>query len=184
MAIAIDLGLPLPSPEPFDFRAFLNGETLIRLHPHWHVQTIAQHGWHTTARLKDHATERSFDLSFSLHFPGDNEFTIALETGPVAQVHFFPGNATLSVSFSPRSSPLSPDQEQDLTLWLQSIRQYLRLYLKTTPLTVFFRYLMNKVLLKMNPSQRKICLMLYRFTMVEIVVILIIVAGYFCFGPS
>lgn len=162
----------------------LSGETLIRLHPDWHVQTITQHGGHITARLKDHATERSFNLSFSLHFPGDNEFTIALETGPVTQVHFFPGSSTLSVSFSLRNLPLSPEQKQDLTLWLQSIRQYLRLYLKTTSLTVFFRYLMSKALLKMNPSQRKICLMLYRFTVVEIVVILIIVAGYFYFGRS
>ena len=87
-----------------------------------------------------------------------------------------------SVRLTQDTPQLSSEEEQDLTLWLQSIRQYLRLYLKTTPNTLFFRFLMNKALLKMNPSQRKISLMIYRFTLLEIVVILIILVGYFTLG--
>ncbi len=38
---------------------------------------------------------------------------------------------------------------------------------------------MNRFLIPMNPSQRKICIMIYRFTVLEVVVILSILLGYF-----
>jgi hypothetical protein len=41
---------------------------------------------------------------------------------------------------------------------------------------------MNRMVLTMNPSQQKICLMLIRFTFLEILVILLIVVGYFIFA--
>ncbi len=40
---------------------------------------------------------------------------------------------------------------------------------------------MNRIILKMTPSQRKISLMLIRLTVVEIFVILLIVVGYVIF---
>ena len=55
------------------------------------------------------------------------------------------------------------------------------MYLKNTLNTVFFRYIMNKIILKMTPSQRKISLMLIRLTVVEIFVILLILVGYVIF---
>ncbi len=69
-----------------------------------------------------------------------------------------------------------------MLLWIRSIQEYLRIYATTTPYTVFFRLLMNRMVLQMDPSQRKICLMLTKITVVELVVILVIVIGYVSFG--
>jgi len=76
-----------------------------------------------------------------------------------------------------------PDEavERLVVLWIRSIKEYLRMYLKNTLNTIFFRYIMNKIILKMTPSQRKISLMLIRLTVVEIFVILLIVIGYVIF---
>jgi hypothetical protein len=134
------------------------------------------------AELKDHATEETFTFSLTLTFPSRGEFLITTIGGPAEKIHFFPREGNKHVRFTGNEAPLSTEDEQTLTLWVQSIRQYLRLYLTTTPYTLFFRFLMNRALLKMNPSQRKISLMLYRFTLLEIVVILIIVVGYFTLG--
>ena len=179
----IDLGLPIPA-NGVDFSRFMTAERLIRLHPHWYVKNLTRQGDWFQAVLQHHATENALDLTFTLLFPGRSELMVVLESGPVTHIHFFPQNRRLHVSFKERKPPLQPDQEQDLTLWLQSIRQYLRLYLKATPVTLFFRFLMNQALLKMNPSQRKISLMLYRVTVLEIAVTLIIVIGYLYFGRA
>ena len=184
MTTRIDLALPVPACAHTDFSQFLDAERLVRLHPHWHVLDISRDGNAVTAQLRDHATDQPMELRFELAFPASSQLLITCHSGAVKSIHFYVRNQRLHVAFTPRDEVLTGDAEQNLTLWLQSIRQYLRLYLKTTPYTIFFRWLMNKVLLKMNPSQRKICLMLYRFTLLEIVVILIIVIGYFAIGRS
>ncbi len=181
MEKTIDLGLPLPADASLDWQSILDPERLLRLHPHWHVEMVTISGSRLQARLKDHATEKPFELEYTLTFPGPHEFVITPVSGPATAIHFFPRDEQVHVRFT-TAAPLSTEEEQNLTLWLQSIRQYLRLYLTTTPYTLFFRWLMNRALLKMNPSQRKICMMLYRFTVLEIVVILIILIGYFTLG--
>ncbi len=181
MTTSIDLALQISPSAVSHFSEVISAERLIRLHPHWHIEKLRQDGNDMTARLKDHATDTLFDLSFELKFTAPHEFSISCKGGPAESILFFAKNSRLHVSFTPHGDRLTPEEEQDLTLWIQSIRQYLRLYVKTTPYTRFFRGLMNKAILKMNPSQRKICLMLYRFTLLEIVVILLIVIGYFAF---
>ncbi|HSO18287.1 MAG TPA: hypothetical protein VLT88_02445, partial [Desulfosarcina sp.] len=123
-----------------------------------------------------------FDFGFGLVFAGPHEFVITPAEGPVTAMRFFTRNDRIHVGVATAADRLAEKDEQNLTLWLQSIRQYLRLYLTTTPYTLFFRWLMNRALLHMNPSQRKICLMIYRFTVLEVVVILIILIGYFTLG--
>jgi len=68
-----------------------------------------------------------------------------------------------------------------LLLWVKAIREYVRIYAKKTVATLFFRLLMNRMVLQMNPSQRKICLMMARLTIVEIFIIILIVVGYVIF---
>lgn len=181
MTSAIDLALSISSSAVPHFSDVLTQERLIRLHPHWHIEQLKPIGKEMAARLKDHATDTFFDLTFTLSFTAPYEFDITCKGGPAESISFFLEDARLHVSFNPHGEGLTPEEEQDLTLWIQSIRQYLRLYVKTTPYTRLFRGLMNRAILKMNPSQRKICLMLYRFTLLEIVVILLIVIGYFAF---
>lgn len=178
----IDLGLAVSEDTSPAFETFLDPERVLRLHPHWHVEQVDYKGSVITASLKDHATDKQFEFEFEMDFPGRCELLITSTTGPASRIHFFPRDQRMHVGYLPQGQSLSAEQKQDLTLWLQSIRQYLRLYLSTSLYTRFFRLLMNRAILKMNPSQRKICMMLYRFTLLEIVVILIIVIGYFTFG--
>lgn len=182
MTTTIDLTLPVTASALDDFSGVLDAERLVRLHPHWHVRRLEPDGDWTEALLKDHATDEALEFSFRLSFPTAHGILIECRGGPAERIHFFEENSRLHVSFTPHQEKLAAEEEESLTLWLQSIRQYLRLYLKTTVSTRFFRFLMNKAFLKMDPSQRKICLMLYRFTLLEIVVILIIVIGYMTFG--
>ncbi len=182
MEKTIDLGLSVSADSRLVFQDFLDPERLLRLHPHWHVLSSDTRGHSISARLKDHATDETFELAFTMTFPGPLELVVDLAAGPVEKIHFFVRDHRLHTSYVNTHRQLSSEDEKNLTLWLQSIRQYIRLYLTTTPYTLFFRALMNRALLKMNPSQRKICLMLYRFTLLEIVVIFIIVIGYFTFG--
>jgi len=179
MEKTIDLGLTLPAAAALDWRAVLDPERLLRLHPHWHVEVLEGNQDRVQARLKDHATDEVFDFAFGLVFPGPHEFVITPAAGPVTALRFFTRNERVHVGVTTAGGRLAEKEEQNLTLWLQSIRQYLRLYLTTTPYTLLFRWLMNRSLLRMNPSQRKICLMIYRFTVLEVVVILIILVGYF-----
>lgn len=182
MEKTIDLGLPLPAGSRLNWQAVLDAERLLRLHPHWHVEALAREENRIRACLKDHATDAVFDFAFALSFPGPHEFVITSDGEPLSRLHFFTRNDRIHVTLATAGRELAEKDEQDLTLWLQSIRQYLRLYLTTTPYTLFFRWLMNRALLRMNPSQRKICMMMYRFTVLEVVVILIILVGYFTLG--
>ncbi len=182
MTTKIDLALSATLSGVSDLSQIIDAERMVRLHPHWHVAGLKPRGDGVTAQLKDNATDEYFELHFNLTFPTSDEILLAFENGPIQRIHFFFEEGRLKVLFDPHGEDLSPEEEQNLTLWLQSIRQYLRLYLRTTPYTRFFRFLMNRIILPMNPSQRKICLMLYRFTLLEIVVILIIVIGYFTLG--
>lgn len=184
MTTDIDLALSVGDSAEIDFSNFLDAEKLLRLHPHWHVLETARDGDVIIAKLKDHATDEHFELQFKVSFPGSHRLMVECLNGAVEHFHFYAREGHMHVAFAPRNASLTSEEENNLTLWLQSIRQYLRLYLKTTPYTLFFRWLMDRALLKMNPSQRKICLMLYRFTLLEIVVILIIVVGYFAIGRS
>lgn len=77
-------------------------------------------------------------------------------------------------------APAEPDDFQ-LELWLRGIYGYLGLYTQSTPGRLINRAIINRFLIPMNPSQRKICIMIYRFTVLEVVVILLIVVGYLFF---
>ena len=41
---------------------------------------------------------------------------------------------------------------------------------------------MNRAMLRMNPSQRKICIMIYKITVVEIILILVLIIGFVYFN--
>jgi hypothetical protein len=85
------------------------------------------------------------------------------------------------VEYGCEEDELAEDVERHVVLWLRSVKEYLRMYLTNSLNARVFRYIMNRVILKMTPSQRKISLMLIRLTVVEIFIILLIVVGYVVF---
>ncbi len=167
-----------------DFRAHFTPEKLLRLHPHWHLNDLAAEGATWRAALKNHETEKDFDLVFRLGFsdrPDDDQcMRIEFEGAPLEALVFERASGRIVVRLEGLRPPGAPDDFQ-LELWLRGILGYLGMYTRPTPGRLINRVVMNRFLIPMNPSQRKICIMIYRFTVLEVVVILLIVVGYFLF---
>jgi len=181
-----DLGLEIGTDLP-DFSSIIDPERLLRLHPHWHILAVETGKEAVTASIKDHATGDTFTFHFELFFPRAPDWSTLMQVNTrnaaLEQMTFFLKKGSVYVRTRFRDIK-SPDLGmQAVELWIRGIRGYIRLYLKRTPNTLFFRWVMNRVMLQMNPSQRKICLMLFRFTLMEIFVIILIAVGYFMFGP-
>ena len=167
-----------------DFQTHFTPEKLLRFHPHWHVGALQTEGGAWRAALKNHETEKDFHLVFRLVFPRGNEgetlMRVEFEDAPLEALVFERARGQLVLRLVSHRSPLVPDDFQ-LELWLRGIIGYLGLYTRTTPWRLVNRVVLNRILIPMNPSQRKICIMIYRFTVLEVVVILLIVIGYFFF---
>lgn len=180
-----DLVLP-PELSTLDLSKILDENKLLHLHPHWFIDQSERRDNGLFATLRDYATDREFSLGLRLdHSAAQDDpenSTIFMRVtlfdfGIQELLLFTTGDKTrLRVRYTDEE----PDDplEQDILLWTRAIQEYLRLYTATTPRTLFFRLLMNKVLLQMNPSQRKISIMLTKITVIELLVILILVVGY------
>ncbi len=167
-----------------DFRTHFTPEKLLRLHPHWHVNDLAAEGTTWRAALKNHETERDFELVFRLGFSkgADDDQCMRIEfvDAPLEALIFERTRGRVVVRLEGQRPTADPDNFQ-FELWLRGILGYLGMYTRNTPGRLINRVVMNRFLIPMNPSQRKICIMIYRFTVLEVVVILLIVAGYFFF---
>lgn len=174
----VDLGLHLP--EGLSLSSLFPEDRLLRLHPNWFVSGFRQNGPAFTADIKDYVTENTFRLSGRVRYPANPGIHLDICLAAPVQVHirFFSRNGTLAVRAVSENTIKADDP---LLLWIRAIREYLRIYARKTPVTLFFRVVMNRMVLAMNPSQRKICLMIARFTILEIFVILLIVIGYVIF---
>jgi len=176
----VDLGLP-ELPAPFDLQALFPKDKLLRFHPNWFVSDFQQNGKSFTASIKDYVTGVEFPLSGSFIFNRTDyellhiQLTESIKVG----ISFLKRDKKLTVQISSIDGQIDPDDP--ILLWIRAIKEYIRLYLKRTPGTLFFRLLMNKMILKMDPSQRKICLMMAKITAVELLVILLIVIAYVVF---
>ena len=175
-----DLFLPWESRKHIDIFARIKPENLFRLNPHWVINSFAQSLDSYATEITDHETEKTKSLQGSCSNNGDGFPVVLAENHDWQSIRFFEKNDSLHVDVSYREDP-SEDVEKHVVLWLRSIREYLRLYTTNSINTRFFRFIMNRVILQMNPSQRKISLMLIRLTMLEILVIIIIVVGWFFF---
>ena len=182
----LDLSLKIGTFESLpDFSTIIDPDKLCRLHPHWFVENPVGDTDRFTASIRDHATDETFALSFAISFKDPSKAEIIKVTmldGPLRSLRFFVKDGGLFAEATYPAGGLNDKTEADIFLWVKSIREYLRIYITRNPMTLFFRVLMNRVILTMNPSQRKICLMLYRFTLLELLVIFLVVIGYVMFG--
>lgn len=175
----VDLGLQLPA--NFDLQSLFPHDRLLRLHPNWFVSDFRQDGTAFSATLKDYVTEEEFSASglFVFNKNEDELLSIKLFEPFDITVDFLISDVHLKVRIS---SPKGMIEVSDpILLWIRAIKEYIRLYVKRTPVTLFFRFLMNHMMLKMDPSQRKICLMIAKITVVELLVIVLLVVGYVFF---
>ena len=161
----------------------LSVETLLRLNPHWIIEGVEVGGDSFTACLKDYVTDEAFSLAGTLIVTQTGQLVLTMDhdTYQVVNISITDEKLIATVTYGRDEEDLSEELERYVVLWLRSVKEYLRMYLKDSLYTRGSRYIMNKIILQMTPSQRKISLMLIRFTVVEIVVILLIVVGYFVF---
>ena len=174
---AVDLGLK-NIPSGFNLSQLFPEDRLLRLHPNWFVSNFTQDDSAFSADIKDYVTDNEFHLSGEFLFNEDQEklLSITINQPIQLQIRFLNKKNTLHAQIASVES--EPDAEDPLLLWIRAIKEYIRIYLKRTPVTLFFRTLMNKMVLKMDPSQRKICLMIAKITAVEVAVIFLLVIGY------
>ena len=189
MEQVLDLFLS-PDAAALDIQTVLDEKKLLSLHPHWFIEDPDETDKALFVSLRDYDTEEEFSLGLRLDSAPDRDdpqgttliFRITLYEYGVQEILFFTEQEKSRVRIRYRDEEPPPELVQDMLLWIRGIQEYLRLYVQRTPRTLFFRVLMNRMVLQMNPSQRKICLMLAKITVVEIVVILVIVIGYVSFG--
>jgi hypothetical protein len=160
--------------------AVIDDELYFRLNPHWIIDSFSSSSGGYSVQITDHATDQSISLEGTISCNSDGFPRITSDGDEWQAISFCEKNGNLHAEVSYTDAP-SEEVEKQLVFWLRSIKEYLRLYATNTINTRFFRMLMNRVILKMTPSQRKISLMLIRITMLEILVILIILVGWFVF---
>ena len=178
----VDLGLQ-DLPASFDLQYLFPDDKLLRFHPNWFVSDFQQKKADAsfTAAIKDYVTEEEFLLSgrFVFNRTDDELLLIQLTDTINIGISFLNRNNKLKVQITSKDKEIDPNDP--LLLWIRAIKEYIRIYLKRTPVTLFFRLLMNRMVLKMDPSQRKICLMMAKITAVELLVIILIVISYVVF---
>lgn len=163
-----------------DVFGLIKAEFLFRLNPHWVITTFSLKEDSFSVEIADHETNRSTLLEGSYTRDKNGYPHITVENYDWRAIRFFERNGSLHVNVT-YAEPPSEEIEKNVVLWMRSIKEYLRLYLKNTINTYFFRYIMNKVILQMTPSQRKISLMLIRVSILEILLIVSILIGWFFF---
>ncbi len=171
------------SAQPLAVADLIDAEKLLRLNPIWTIKEFTSSGNEFQADLQDYATDREFTISGSITSEKSQKMQVNFTGGSYEVLTIQPDGESYSatVVYSDPDFLEESEEERHTVLWLRGIQEYLRLYLKKNPNTLFFRYMMNKIVLGMSPSQRKICLMLLRITAVELLVILIVVIGYVYF---
>jgi hypothetical protein len=174
----IDLGLDLPG--NFEVGVLFPGDRLLRLHPNWFIQDFQRTDEHFSASIKDYATEETNPLSGTFRFNSGNDTLLEISLADENETCITFSNLDGKLHVQLRSQK-EIEGTDPLLLWVKAIREYVRIYVKKTPATLFFRLLMNRMVLQMNPSQRKISLMMVRLTIVEIFIIILIVVGYVIF---
>lgn len=155
-------------------------EFLFRLNPHWIITKFSCLEGSYTAEITDHETEVSKTVTGSYSLNNGGFPQLSGDDIEWQSIRFFLKNGSLHAEVSYTEEP--PEEvERKIVLWLRAIKEYLRLYSENTLNTRFFKMLMNRVILPMTPSQRKISLMLVRLTVLELLIIVVILVGWFFF---
>ena len=184
-----ELKIPADKTRELDLSLILNEKKLLHLHPHWFVNECQEQDGGLLASLKDYETDHEFQLGLHIDFTPTqiNEsncqavMRISLSGYTVNQLLFFSEHDKMQIKITGSGDLVEEEIEKSMFLWIRAIQEYIRLYTSNKPTALFFRLIMNKMILQMNPSQRKICIMLTKITVVEVLVILVIVVGYVFF---
>jgi hypothetical protein len=165
----------------------LAGERLMRLNPHWHIEAEEGSEPEDPRRaVEDILVEKAFATTPKLSFDGQLFQARFSEIGLTLMARSLEGGAgtALSYSYSPvaDSDFTATNADKTMRYWLPSVREYYRLYQKDTINYRLWRLFMNRVMLTMNPGQRRTCGFMLKVTVLEIVLIVALIVGWHYFG--
>lgn len=156
--------------------------TLMRLNPHWHMSK-SENGAYP---VEDVLVESEFNVTPELDFAGETFTASFPEIGLTLSARSCEKGANTALSFDITPDKGAPftveDARRTMQYWLPSLREYYRLYESNSLKHRTWRFLMNKVMLTMNPTQRRICGFMFKLTVLECLLILILGVGWFYYG--
>jgi len=160
----------------------LNVKHLMRLNPHWHLDKIANGSY----PVEDVLVESEFKTAPDLHFDGENFTAHFPEIGLTLSARSCENGKNTALSFDIEAEKgaafTAEDAQRTMQYWLPSIREYYRLYESGSFKHRMWRFFMNKVILTMNPTQRRICGFMFKLTILECLLIVILGVGWFYYG--
>ena len=157
-------------------------DRIVRLNPYWKIIGLEEKGddgYELDAM--DHETDEPFELVGTTISSPQSGVTLCADEREWSEIVFYLKDGGLWALVSSVDGLTEKDEER-MIYWFRSVREYLRLYVKDTLWSKAHRYIMNKILLPMSPSQRKISLMMIRLSVLEIFVILLAIVGYYYFN--
>ena len=157
-------------------------DRLLRLNPYWKIDRLEETDDHQyELNAMDHETDEPFVLVGVTESSSQSGVTLCADEREWSTIVFYHQDGGLWARVTGVDGFNEKDEER-LIYWFRSVREYLRLYVRDTLWTKAHRYMMNKILLPMSPSQRKISLMMIRLSVLEIFVILLAIVGYYYFN--
>jgi len=160
----------------------LTSKTLMRLNPHWHIEKPKA----TDYPVEDVLVEAEFKTAPEL-ISGENTFTAKFpEIGLTLSARACEDGADTALSFTmdknSDSTFTAEDAARTMQYWLPSLREYYRLHASNSLKHRCWRFFMDKVMLTMNPSQRRISGFMFKLTVLECLLIVILGVGWFYYG--
>lgn len=175
-----DLFLPWKDEAQNDVYELIQPEFFFRLNPHWAIPEFTITDGVYSFEAIDHDTKEPSCMEGEYRRDPGGQLIVETKKQIWQAISFMGKNGNLWAAVTYTEEP-SEEQEQHVVFWLRSIKEYLRIQASNTLYSKMFRKVMDKVILPMTPSQRKICLMLLRLTALELLAIIVIVVGYFFF---
>jgi len=164
------------------FWANLREKTLMRLNPHWHLEKNAGAGY----PVEDVLVEAEFRTVPELAVDDDTFTATFPEVGLILSARASENGDNTSLSFSMDKNAsgalTAEDAARTMQYWLPSLREYYRLHESNSLKHRAWRLFMDKVILTMNPTQRRICGFMFKLTVLECLLILILGVGWFYYG--
>ncbi len=188
MQTTYDLALA-PDILKVDTDKLLDEEKLIHLHPHWIIKAKNKPDNGIEVTVEDYESRK--DILFTIKKtdshpnktePKNSFLNFEITGWQVKKLTFWVDKNKSKVTVTWDTQEGKEQLEENILFWIRAIQEYLRMYINPNFKTLAFRALMNKVLIPMSPSQRNISIMLIKITLIEMLVIIIIVAGYVWFG--
>lgn len=160
----------------------LKDKTLMRLNPHWHIEKPRS----GTFPVEDVLVETEFRTAPVLEYDGSTFKALFHEIGLTLSARPCEDGGNTALRFDvdqPEGSGFTAeDAARTMQYWLPSVREYYRLHESDSFKLRAWRFFMDKVMLTMNPTQRRISGFMFKLTVLECLLIVILGVGWFYYG--